>query len=214
MEDVLEVYDRPYDPRRPLVCLDEAGKELRSHTRVPLPMEPGQPRRIDTEYGRHGSVSLFLAVAPHLGWRELWVREQRTGIDFALFLRHLADTCFPDADRIVLVLDNLNTHTAASLYRAFPAPEARRIWRRFEMHYTPKHGSWLNMAEPELSVLHRQCLARRMASPAEVAAAGRAWIVRRNSAAVTIDWSFTVEQARVRMPNAYPVPELEEDTIS
>lgn len=204
MEDVLAVYAQPPDPARPLVCFDEAGKELQDHLRPPQALAPGRPVHVDTEYARHGSANLFLAVAPHCGWRQVTITERHAGADFACALRGLADRAFPEAERIVLVLDNLSTHTAASLYRTFPPAEARRVWSRFEVHYTPKHGSWLNMAELELSVLQRQCLDRRIASRPELEAETAAWVAVRNTAATPIQWSFTVEEARVTMPTVYP----------
>lgn len=205
MEDILEVYARPPDPARPLLCFDEAGKELFEHARPPWPVAPGHPQTIDTEYRRHGSVNLFLAVAPHLGWRAVTVTHRRTATDFAAALRALVEQ-FPDAERLVLVLDNLNTHTAGALYQAFSPAEAQRIWRRCEVHYTPKHGSWLNLAELELSVLHRQCLNRRLADQARLERELTAWVAARNAQRVPITWSFTVEDARVRMPHVYPEP--------
>jgi len=211
MEDVLAVYARPPDPERPLVCFDEAGKELRDHVRPATPLGPGCPVRQDTEYARHGSANLFLAVAPHLGWRSVQVTGHHRRDDFAHALRVLADQAFPEAERIVLVLDNLNTHTAGALYATFPPTEAFRIWRRFEVHYTPRHGSWLNMAELELSVLARQCLDRRIASQPVLRAETDAWVTARNAAATPIHWSFTVEAARDRMPSVYPT--IEPDTI-
>jgi hypothetical protein len=211
MEDVLDVYARPRDPARPLVCFDEGGKELRGLSRPSIPLGPGHPLQQDTEYTRHGSANLFLAVAPHLGWRAVAVTAHHRRDAFARALRDLADLAFPAAERIVLVLDNLNTHTAGALYATFPPAEARRIWRRFEVHYTPKHGSWLNMAELELSVAQRQCLDRRIASRAALGAALAAWAERRNAAAVPIRWSFTIDDARTRLPHVYPA--VEPDTI-
>ncbi len=211
MEDVLAVYARPPDPRRPLVCFDEAGKELRDHARPSTPLGPGQPVKQDTEYTRQGSANLFLAVAPHLGWRSLQVTDQRRRPEFAHALRALADGVFAEAERIVLVLDNLNTHTAGALYATFPPAEAFRIWQRFEVHYTPKHGSWLNMAEIELSVLQRQCLDRRIASRPALAEEVDAWVTDRNAAATPIRWSFTADDARSRLSQVYPL--IEPDTI-
>jgi hypothetical protein len=211
MEDILAVYARPPDPHRPLVCFDEAGKELRDHARPATPLGPGHPVNQDTDYIRAGSANLFLAVAPHLGWRSLQVSAQRRRPDFAHALRELADGAFPKAERIVLVLDNLNTHTAGALYATFPPDEAFRIWQRFEVHYTPKHGSWLNMAEIELSVLARQCLDRRIASRPALAEEVDAWVIDRNAMATPIRWSFTVADARVRLSHVYP--RIEPDTI-
>jgi hypothetical protein len=210
MEDILDVYARPPDPHRPLMCFDEAGKELQDHARPPQPLAPGQPATIDTEYRRSGSANLCLAVAPHLGWRSIQVTERRTAHDFAHALQSLVDH-FPEAEQIVLVLDNLNTHTAGALYQAFPPAEARRIWQRCEVHSTPKHGSWLNMAELEVSVLQRQCLSRRIPTRETLEREVAAWVEPRNAAAVPIVWSFTVEDARTKLPHTYPV--LDEDTI-
>ncbi len=205
MEDVLEVYARPPDPARPVICFDEAGKELQEHARPPRPLAPGQPRTIDTEYRRGGSANLFLAVAPHLGWRSVQVTDRRTAVDFAYALRDLV-AAFPAAERLVLVLDNLNTHTAGALYQTFPPAEARRIWQRCEVHDTPKHGSWLNMAELEWSVLQRQCLHRRLGDRAVLEREVAAWVRARNAAGVPIVWSFTIEDARRSMAQTYPDP--------
>lgn len=214
MEDLLEVDNRPPDPRRPLVCFDEAGKELRAHLRAPLATTPGQPAREDSEYARHGSANLFLACAPHLGWRDVRVTARRTAVDFAHAVRELVDQAFPDAERVVLVTDNLNTHTPAAFYQAFPAPEARRILARLEWHYTPTHGSWLNMAELELSTLARQCLARRIPDRATLAAEIAAWIAARNQARVRIQWRFGIDDARHTLAHCYPVPEQDLATMS
>jgi hypothetical protein len=205
MEDVLDVYARPPDPRRPLVCFDEGSKELHGEVRAPLPAIPGHPARFDTEYERHGTANLFLWCAPLLGKRDVAVTAQRTRIDFAHAIRDLVDVRFPDAERIVLVLDNLNTHDPASLYLAFPPAEAKRIWDELEVHPTPKHGSWLNMAEIELSVLGRQCLDRRIADRATLAVEVAAWATRRNAEAVTVDWQFTTADARTKLKHLYPV---------
>lgn len=207
MEDVLAVYARPIDAARPLVCFDEAGKELTAHTRPPLPASPGQPAREDTEYARGGKANLFLACAPHLGWRQISVTERRTGVDFAHALRTLVDQTFPAAERIVLVLDNLNTHRPASLYQAFPPTEARRILERLEWHFTPVHGSWLNIAELEWAVLTRQCLDRRIPTPEQLAAEVAAWVAARNAAATRVAWRFTLDQARETLAHVYPIPE-------
>lgn len=205
MEDVLDVYARPPDPLRPLVCFDEGGKELHGEARPPLPVIPGHPARFDTEYERHGTASLFLWCAPLLGTRGVTVTERRTRIDFAHAIRDLVDVQFPHAERIVLVLDNLNTHEATSLYLAFPPAEAKRLWDRLEVHPTPKHGSWLNVAELELSALGRQCLDRRIADRDTLAAEVAAWVADRNAAAVTVDWQFTTEDARTKLKHLYPV---------
>jgi hypothetical protein len=204
MEEVLAVYARPVDPRRPLVCFDEAGKDLKAPTRLAQPVAPGRAAREDSEYARHGSRNLFLACAPHLGWRQIRVTAQRTARDFAHAVRDLVDRQFPQAERIVLVLDNLNTHGLGSLYEAFPAEEARRLSRKLELHYTPKHGSWLNIAEIELSVLGRQCLSRRLPDFAALAAEVAAWQDRRNATATTVDWRFTTANARIKLKRLYP----------
>jgi hypothetical protein len=207
LEDVLRVYARPPDPARPLVCFDEAGKELRRDVRPPQPPAPGHPGRADSEYARAGSANCFLWVAPHLGRRAVTVHPQRTARDWAEAMRDLVDGAFPEAEQIVLVLDNLNTHTPAALYQAFPPTEAARIWSRLELHYTPTHGSWLNMAELELSVLARQCLARRIPDQATLEAEAAAWAAARNRAALHLTWRFTVADARSTLTHLYPVPE-------
>ncbi len=205
MEDVLAVYTRPHDSNRPLVCLDEAAKQLTAETREPLSMAPGRPARHDYEYKRNGTASLFMLFAPLEGWRHVTVIPHRAAIDYAHVLKQLSDVHFPKAETIVLVQDNLNTHTPASLYRAFPPAEARRIANRFEWHYTPKHGSWLNMAEAELSVLARQCLARRIPDIATLDAQLAAWLQRRNKHHINADWRFTTKDARIKLKNLYPV---------
>lgn len=204
MEDVLAVYARPPDPKRPLVCFDEAGKDLKAHTRDPQPMAPGRVAREDSEYERGGSRNLFLSYAPHEGWRAITVTERRTASDFAQAMRDLVDHHFPQAETIVLVLDNLNTHTPAALYEAFPPAEAWRLLRKLEWHYTPTHGSWLNLAELEWSVLMRQCLSRRIPDEATLVAEVDAWVAWRNAEAVTTTWHFTQDDARQRLPWLYP----------
>jgi hypothetical protein len=204
MEAVLAVYARSPDPARPLVCMDEASKQLVKETRAPQPAQPGQPARFDAEYERAGVRNLFLAVAPLDGWREVQVTEQRTRTDWATFMRELADTVYPTAEQIVVVLDNLNTHGPASFYAAYPPAEARRLTERFEFHYTPKHGSWLNMAEIELSVLSRQCLDRRIPDAPTLEAEVATWVRRRNQASTTIAWQFTTADARIKLQHLYP----------
>jgi hypothetical protein len=206
MEDVLAVYARPVDPRRPLVCFDEGGKELQADCRVPQPLQPGQPRRLDTEYIRHGSANLFLASAPHLGWRQVTTTTRRTGVDFACAIRELLDGPFADVEQLVLVLDNLNTHRPSAFYEAFSPAEARRLLDKIEWHYTPKHGSWLNIAEIELSVLARQCLGRRIPDQPTLQQEVTAWATRRNAAQIGVRWHFTVAEARIRLRHLYPVP--------
>ncbi len=205
MEDVLDVSARPPDPARPLVCFDEGSKELHGEARTPLPGIPGHPARVDTEYVRHGTATVFLWCAPLLGQRGVTVTERRTRVDFAHAIRELIDLRFPTAERIVLVLDNLNTHDPASLYVAFPPAEAKRLWDKLEVHYTPKHGSWLNMAEIELSALGRQCLDRRLADRDTLAAEIAAWVTERNAARVVVDWQFTSADARITLKHLYPV---------
>ena len=207
MEDVLRVYARPPDPQRPLVCFGESGKDLKAHTRPPLPPAPGRPARADPEYERNGSANLFLWVAPHLGQRQVTVPTQRTALDWAHAMRDLVDGHFPQAECLVLVTDNLNIHDPASLYKAFPPAEAARLWSRLELHYTPTHGSWLNLAEVELSVLTRQCLDRRIPDQSTLEQEVTAWAADRNREAVRIDWRFTVEDARATLTHLYPVPE-------
>ena len=204
MEDVLDVYQRPYDPKRPQVCLDEASLQLLSDARAPLPLEPGQVERFDSEYVREGTRNLFLLFEPLAGWRHVEVTERRTRIEFAHMVRYLVDVRYPEAEAIVLVLDQLNTHSAASLYQAFPPEEAKRLAQKVEIHHTPKHGSWLNMAEIELSVLARQCLADRMQSPAHLQQQVAAWEERRNQSTVRVDWRFTTADARIRLKRLYP----------
>ena len=205
MEDVLEVYKRPHDPSRPLVCLDETSKQLVAETRQPLPMRQGLPARHDYEYKRNGTANIFMLFAPLEGWRHVEVTARRTAIDYANILRDLSDIHFPKATRIVLVQDNLNTHTPASLYEAFAPPEARRIIERFEWHYTPKHGSWLNLAESELAVLSRQCLDRRIADATALEVEVAAWRTSRNTHNAKASWHFTTADARIKLKNLYPL---------
>lgn len=204
MEDVLDVYQRPYDEKRPQVCLDETSKALRADARPSLPTALGQVERIDYEYKRHGTANLFMLYAPLEGWRHVEVTARRTRLDFAHVVKSLVDERYPAADKVVLVLDNLNIHSPASLYAAFPPAEAKRLADKLEIHATPKHGSWLNMAEIELSVLERQCLADRMESTERLAAAVAAWETERNRRGKTIDWRFTTEDARIKLKQLYP----------
>jgi transposase len=205
MEDVLEVYARPYNPKRPVVCFDEGGKELRDTPQGTLSMQPGQPARQDYEYARLGKANLFMSVEPLAGRRRVRVSQQHTAREVAEELRILVDEDYPDAEIVVLVSDNLNVHSIASLYTRFEPAEARRIAEKIEWHYTPEHGSWLNMAECELSVLARQCLARRIPDIETLTAEAAAWEARRNRAKVTIDWHFTAEDARIKLKRLYPV---------
>jgi hypothetical protein len=204
MEDVLDVYQRPYDPKRPVVCIDEKSKELHSTPRGSLPTGPGKRERIDYEYERKGTANIFLWVEPLKGRRKATVTDRRTSIDFALTLKQLVDIDYPEAERVVLVADNLNTHSAAALYERFEPQEAHRIAKRIEWHYTPEHASWLNMAEIELSVLSRQCLNRRIADKETLMKEVAAWEQERNSANVTIDWQFTTADARIKLRRLYP----------
>jgi DDE superfamily endonuclease len=212
MEDVLEVYQRPYEAKRPQVCLDEARKELHSTPHGTLPCQPRRPVRQDYEYARHGTASLFLWVEPLTGRRTVRVSTKQTGFEFAEQLRLLVDADYPDAEQIVLVVDNLKTHSPACLYERFPPEDARRIARKIEWHYTPEHGSWLNIAECELSVLARQCLARRLPDVDLLKREIAAWEHRRNQAQVTIDWRFTTADARIKLKRLYPILKEHKET--
>ena len=204
MEDVLEVYQRPHDPERPLVCLDETSKQLVIETRQPISAKPGKPARHDHEYERNGVANLFMIFAPLEGWRHVKVTDRHAAVDYAHALKDISDVHFPDAAKIVLVQDNLSTHTPASLYAAFPAPEARRLVERFEWRYTPKHGSWLDMAESELGVLAIQCLARRIPDKPSLIREIDAWQNNRNKHHAKADWQFTTDEARVKLKRLYP----------
>ena len=204
MEDVLETYQKPRDPERPLVCLDETSKQLIVETRAPIPAKPGQPARHDYEYERNGVANLFMIFAPLEGWRHVKVTDRHAAPDYAQVLKELSDQHFPYAEKIVLVQDNLSTHTAASLYAAFPAAEARRLVNRFEWHYTPKHGSWLDMAESELAVLTNQCLSRRIPDKQTLETEVTAWETHRNQHCAKADWQFTTADARIKLKRLYP----------
>lgn len=204
MEDVLEVYQQGHDPTRPLVCCDEGTKQQTKETRQPVPAAPGQVAKEDYEYERNGTSNLFMLFAPLESWRHVKVTDQRTRVDWAYCMRDLVDLHFPNAERIVLVMDNLNTHQLASLYEAFPPAEARRIAQKLEIHYTPKHGSWLNMAEIELSILSRQCLNRRIPDQDTLNYEVAAWQTRRNADASTVNWRFTTADARIKLKRLYP----------
>lgn len=204
MEDVLEVYHRPYNPQEPLVCFDEGSKQQIKETRLPLPARPGALAKYDYEYERNGTSNLFIFFAPLEAWRHIKITDRRTMIDFAHCMRDLVDIHFPQAEKIILVMDNLNTHKLASLYETFPPDEARRIVEKLEIHYTPKHGSWLNMAEIELSVLHRQCLQARIPDRPTLLEKVAAWEKRRNGANATVHWRFTTEDARIKLHKLYP----------
>jgi hypothetical protein len=204
MEDVLEVYQRPYDARFPQICMDEGSKQLISETQAPLAMEPGKVKREDYEYERKGTCSIFVAVEPLAGQRFLKVSERRTKKDWAYFMREVIDTQYAEAEKVILVMDNLNTHVFSSFYEAFEPSEARRLIEKIELHYTPKHGSWLNMAEIELSVLARQCLSGRIASIEQLREQIRVWQLQRNLAQATINWRFTTQDARIKLKRLYP----------
>ncbi|GAC1461080.1 MAG: hypothetical protein PVSMB10_18400 [Pseudarthrobacter sp.] len=209
MENVLEVYTRPYDERRPVVCCDEASRQLLADVQPPLPVAPGAPARVDYEYERRGTANLFMAFEPLAGTRRVEVTERRTKADFARLLRRVTDEWYPEAEVVTLVVDNLNTHRPAVLYEVFEPAEARRIIGRLEFVYTPKHASWLNVAELELSVLARQCLDRRLPDRETLTREVAAWEAERNAAAVTVDWQFTTADARVKLKRLYPSIELQ-----
>jgi hypothetical protein len=209
MEDVLEVYRRPYDPQRPVVCLDEQPTQLVGETRVPVPAQPGQVPRYDYEYERLGTANNFMIAEPLAGWRKVSVRETKTALDLAQEIKQLLDVDYPDAEKVVLVWDNYVTHAPASLYKAFPPEEARRLLERLEIHYTPKHGSWLDMAEIELSVLAQQCLSRRISDIEVLRSETKAWADRRNASQTGVDWQFTVTDARTKLKRLYPQVKME-----
>jgi hypothetical protein len=204
MEEVLDVYHRPFDPKRPLVCLDEASQQLIGEVAEPVPAAPGQPARIDSEYTRNGTANLFMISEPLTGWRHVEVTDRRTAVDFAEVVRALVEEVYPEAEKVVLVMDDLNTHKLASLYEAFPPEQARRIAEKLEIHHTPKHGSWLNMAAIELSVLARQCPGRRIESKEELRREVAAWEDERNGRGVLIRWQFTTADARIKLRRLYP----------
>jgi len=207
MEDVLDVYQRPYDAARPVVCLDEASKQLVKETRPRRPLAPGHPATVDYEYERNGTANLFMLFEPLAGRRHVEVTARRTALDYARVVQELIDGRYPTATTIVLVHDNLNTHVPASLYAAFPPAEARRLLAKLEIHYTPKHGSWLNMAETELSIVSRQCLRRRIGEASTVVTEIAAWEAARNSARSKVRWHFTTADARIKLQRLYPVIE-------
>jgi DDE superfamily endonuclease len=207
MEDVLETYELPYDPRFPVVCMDESSKQLVGEVRPPLEAQPGQVRRVDGEYERLGTCNIFLFIEPLRGWRRVWVTDQRRKVEWAWCVKELLDVDYPDAVKIRLVCDNLNTHTGGALYQAFTPKEAKRLCDRLEFHPTPKHGSWLNIAETELSVLAGQCLDRRMESKDFVATESSAWEAERNRMEARVRWRFTTQDARIKLEKLYPVLE-------
>ena len=204
MEDVLDVYHRPYDPQRPMVCLDECSKQLIGEVRPPLPPQPGRIAKYDSEYERRGTANMFMAVEPLAGRRTVRVTDRRTRVDWAQFIRFLLLTMYPEAAVVVLVMDNLNTHNIASLYEAFDPETARALASRLEIHYTPKHGSWLNMAETELSILSRQCLDRRIDAQETLRQEIATWERERNQNGAKIDWRFTTADARIKLKRLYP----------
>ena len=205
MEDVLEVYHRPYNEKFPMVCLDETNRQLIAETRKAIPAKPGQNKRFDYEYRRNGVVNLFMMFEPLKARRHVKIMNQRTRKDFAQCIRELVDVHYPAAEKIILVLDNLNTHSEGSFYEAFEPSEARRLAEKLEIHYTPKHGSWLNMAEIEIGVLSRQCLSRYIESKEQMISEVRAWQQQRNYAEATVDWQFTTADARIKLKKLYPV---------
>ena len=204
MEDVLELYEEPYDPKGPTVCFDELPYQMVAEKRTPLPAKPGRPPRYDYEYERKGTPNIFAFFEPKRGWRHLDVTDRRTAVDFASAMRRLVDEHYPEAEKVRVVLDNLNTHTGAALYQAFEPEEARRILRRSEFRYTPKHASWLNMVEIGLSVLSRQCLERRIPDAERLAREIGAWEQERNEGGATVDWRFTASDAREKLARLYP----------
>jgi transposase len=204
MEEVLDIYKRPYDPKYPVICVDESSKQLTKEVREPLPAKPGEVVKYDTEYERNGTASIFMGFEPLNGLRFTKITEQRTQIDWALYIKDLVDTHYSEAEKIIFVMDNLNTHHKSSLYEAFEATEAKRIADRFEIHYTPKHGSWLNMAEIELSHLNRQCLDRRIGERSDMAHEVGVWTKERNDKKVIADWQFTTDEARIKLHGLYP----------
>ena len=207
MEDLLDLYNEPYDPKRPVVCFDERPYQLVEEVRQPLPLQPGQPERYDYEYKRNGTVNLFAYFHPLAGWRHIEVTQRRTQIDFAQRMKDLVDVYFPDADVIRLVVDNLNIHNLAGLYEVFEPQEARRLVQKIELHYTPKHASWLNQVEIELSVLSRQCLDRRIPDQQTLHSEITAWEQQRNSQRATVNWRFKATDARNRLKRLYPCVE-------
>ena len=212
MEDVLDVYQRPYDPHKPVVCLDEGGKEHRSVPRGELPLQPGMTRCQDYEYARHGKSNLFMLVEPLAGWRKVFVTDRHTKLDLAEVLRYLVDDKYPDAKSITLVTDNLNTHAKSCLYEAFSPEEALRIARKLDWHFTPEHGSWLNIAECELSVLTRQCLDRFIPTQPALQHEVSVWETKRNATQVSVSWHFTVDDARIKLKRLYPVVKMQKST--
>jgi len=204
MEDVLEVYSRPYDPQKPVICMDEMHKQCIEEVRKPIPRSPGHSEKYDSEYERNGGVNIFLASEPLKGRRVISITDRRTRVDWAHFIKDLVDNQYPDVDKILLIMDNLNTHTTGSLYEAFEPQEARRLIEKIEIHHTPKHGSWLNVAEIELSALSRQCLNRRILDKEAYEREIGKWNNDRNSHQVGVEWQFTTKDARIKLKRLYP----------
>jgi DDE superfamily endonuclease len=205
MEDILDIYQLPYDEKCPVICLDETNKQLTKEVHTPLSAEPGKPARFETQYERNGTSNIFLSCEPLKGKRQIKITDHRRKVDLAYFIRELVDVHYPEADKIILVMDNLNTHNGSSLYEAFEPAEAKRILNKLEIHHTPKHGSWLNMAEIELSCLSRQCLDRRIPDQETLIKETTAWNKKRNEEKVVIDWQFTTADARIKLKKLYPV---------
>lgn len=204
MEDVLAVYERPYDPKAPVLCMDEQPVQLIQETREPIPAAPGRPARVDYEYTRNGTADIFMFTEPRAGWRDVSVTEHRTKIDWAHKVRDVLEGRYAGVPKVTLVMDNLNTHSIGSLYEAFPPAEARRLAEKLDIHYTPKHGSWLNIAENELSALTKQCLSRRIGTLEELREQVAAWERARNGATIRVSWRFTIDRARERLRRVYP----------
>jgi len=204
MEDVLDIYEMPYDPDLPVICMDEKPYQLLGEVREPLPMRPGDDAKFDSEYKRNGTCSIFVFVEPLRGYRYVNVRDQRTAIDWAAEIKYLLTECYPDNNKIILIMDNLNVHAISSLYKKYPAPEARAYAKRLEIHYTPKHGSWLNIAEIELNVMTRQCLDRRLDNIEELSSELMAWNTQRNESIAKVNWHFTTIDARIKLTSVYP----------
>ena len=205
MEDILDVYQRPYDPLYPVVCLDETSRQLIEETRVPIAVKPGEPKKVDYEYRRNGVVDLFMIFEPLAGQRHVMITDSRKRTDFAKSIEKIEDEYYPNCEKIVLVMDNLNTHSTASLYSAFPPEKARRLAERLEIHYTPKHASWLDMAEIEIGIMSRQCLSDYLVSKDKIEAEVLAWCKKRNSNNSKVDWQFTTSDARIKLKRLYPI---------
>ncbi len=205
MEDILDVYQRPYNPLYPVVCLDETSRQLIEETSVPITVKPGEPKKVDYEYRRNGVVDLFMIFEPLAGQRHVMITDSRKRTDFANCIEMLEDEYYPNCEKIVLVVDNLNTHSIASLYTAFPPEKARRLAKKLEIHYTPKHASWLDMAEIEIGIMSRQCLSDYLANKDKIEAEVLAWCTKRNSNYSKVDWQFTTSDARIKLKRLYPI---------